>query len=125
MTVPSVIEMDEVLDNLRRAIINENRDVVRNIVTNYRKHLPADIKFSQFPNDINISSLKVDTLSSCLLPRDILQNLVPVKVTGNGDCFFNSASLFLVGNESLCSVLRLLTAAEIFLHTEFYAYHTR
>lgn len=121
MAVPSVGELSKDLNNLRDAIISENIDVVRFFATNYRRFLSDNILFQSK----NISSAKVDSLSCCLLPQDIPPDLVPAKSTGNGDCFFNSASFLLFGNEGLCTVLCLLTAAEIFLHTSFYASHPR
>ena len=37
---------------------------------------------------------------------------------------YNSASLALVGDESLSVVLRILVSAELFLHADFYAGHS-
>ncbi|KAJ7391232.1 hypothetical protein OS493_019363 [Desmophyllum pertusum] len=66
-----------------------------------------------------------DTFASILKPDDIPADLVPTKVTGDGNCLFNSASINLVGNEDLSVILRLLTAAELYLHANFYANHPR
>ena len=38
-------------------------------------------------------------------------------------CLFNSASIFLVGNESLSGIMHLLTVAELFANSNFYATH--
>lgn len=57
---------------------------------------------------------ETDTLATSLIPDDIEtlspQSFVGVKTSGNGNCLYNAASLFLCGNESLNSCLRLLTA---------------
>ena len=67
----------------------------------------------------------LDTLSELLIPDDIPANLKPRKITGNGNCLFNSVSVLLVGNEDLVVTLSLLTAAELYLHQDFYANHPR
>ena len=84
------------------------------------QHLPRE-KYKRK----GIPSSCVDQLSRSILPKDIAANLVPLKATGNGNCLFNSASILLIGDESLHGVLRLLTAAEIFLHNNFYGNHPR
>ena len=58
---------------------------------------------------------------------DLLQeefsSWIPLSSRANGNCLFNSASIFLVGNESLSGILRLLTVAELFANSNFYAAH--
>ena len=67
-----------------------------------------------------------DSFASLLAPEDIpSDHLVPTIVTGDGNCLFNAASINLVGNEALSVTLRLLTAAEVFIHADFYASHPR
>ena len=53
------------------------------------------------------------------------ERLTHTRVTGNGNCLFNAASINLIGNEDLSVTLRLLTAAELFIHADFYANHPR
>ena len=50
-------------------------------------------------------------------------NLVAVQSTGNGSCFFNSASILKVGDEPASDVLKALTAAELYLNAESYVDH--
>ena len=45
------------------------------------------------------------------------------RTSADGNCLYNSASLFLVGDESLSTVLRILTCSELFLHAAFYSNH--
>ena len=40
-----------------------------------------------------------------------------------GNCLYSSVSILLYGNNSLCSHLRYLTCAELFLNPEFYYKH--
>lgn len=114
-------EVSEDLKRLRDAIITEKTDVVNFIQEKYHRGLPLDTTLS----NISFDNKKLDTFSSCLLPCDIPHHLIPVKATGDGDCFYNSASILLIGDESLSPVLRILIAAEIFLHAKFYAKHPR
>jgi len=48
-----------------------------------------------------------------------------LKATAGGNCLFNSASILLVGDESASHVLRLLTAVELLLKPQYYAYHLK
>lgn len=72
---------------------------------------------------------ETDTLATSLIPDDIEtlspQSFVGVKTSGNGNCLYNAASLFLCGNESLNSCLRLLTASELFLNAKNYIFNQR
>ncbi len=61
-------------------------------------------------------------ISKSLLPNDF-NNWKPLVSTGDGNCLYNSISILLLGNESLSSILRLLTAAEMIGHADFYAKH--
>lgn len=49
--------------------------------------------------------------------------MVPLSATGDGNCLFNSASIWLTGNESIAPTLRMLTAAELFAHSDFCSTH--
>ena len=60
----------------------------------------------------NPGFLNNDDLGQTLIPDDIIfgeeSKFIACRVTGDGDCLFNSASRILVGNESLKYFLRLL-----------------
>ena len=67
-----------------------------------------------------------DSFVTLLVPEDIpSERLTHTRVTGNGNCLFNAASINLIGNEDLSVALRLLTTAELFIHADFYANHPR
>ena len=83
----------------KNAIIQNRRDICEDIAGKYRRSIP------HVP--------LVDTIN------------VPVQVKSDGNCLFNSGSVLMTGNDHLSVELRLLTAAEIFLHTDYYAYHPR
>lgn len=75
----------------------------------------------------NPQSLDKDELGQTLIPDDIIlgeeTRFLACKATGDGDCLFNSASRIVVGNESLCHLLRLLTILELYSYSNFYAKH--
>ena len=47
--------------------------------------------------------------------------LIAYQLPSNGDCLFNSCSRLLVGDDSLSTCLRLLTAIEIVTNREYHA----
>lgn len=49
--------------------------------------------------------------------------MVALRSTGDGNCLFNSASILLVGNESLSLELRLRTVIELATNVEYYSSH--
>lgn len=60
---------------------------------------------------------KVDSYSKSLL-RD--QPYDPISVSADGNCLFNSVSMFLAGNESLSTELRVRTAIELAYNRQLY-----
>ena len=44
---------------------------------------------------------------------------------GDGNCLFRACSKAITGDQTLQSVLRILTCLESYNHAEFYAYHPR
>ena len=76
----------------------------------------------------NGDNFEIDQLGQALVPDDISQSsdiFIAYKSTANGDCLFNSVSRLLVGNDSICHHLRLLTALELLMNSGFYAEHPR
>ena len=67
-------------------------------------------------------SIRQDKLSKALIPAGF-EEMEPLSATGDGNCLFNSASIWLTGNESIAPTLRMLTAAELFAHSDFYSNH--
>ena len=54
--------------------------------------------------------------------RPTLKEWVLLMTPGDGNCLYNSVSISLVGDTKLASLL-MLTVAELFAHSEFYAKH--
>ena len=110
------------LGHLQTAIRNDDRASCMSLQELYGGFLPEDLApWHTWEERFQ----RKDTFASLLMPDDIPANLTPTKVTGDGNCLFNCASINLVGNEDLSVVLRLLTAVELYLHADFYANHSR
>ena len=70
----------------------------------------------------NLKHPCIDFLSKALLTSDFKQWL-PLESSDNGNCFNNSVSLSLVGDESLSALLRMVTVSKLFANADFYAHH--
>ena len=70
----------------------------------------------------HLSGIKQDELGTALIPRDTFtgQNNVAIRTTGDGNCMFNAASIWLAGNESLSYFIQLLVAGDLFLFPDYY-----
>ena len=110
------------LIRLKSAISKNEKQVCIDLEQQYTIYLP---KCSHFVQSFNPNIQRKDTLASTLIPTDNPEELIPVKVKADGNCLYNSASVLLIGDQSLCNILRLLTAAELYLNSDFYAYHPR
>lgn len=55
----------------------------------------------------------IDYTALNLKPTDAPEDLVPPNCTGNGNCFFNAASILLCGNERMATELRVRTAVAL------------
>lgn len=114
--------MNNDLESLRNAITRDDRALCIGLQERYGEFVPDTMApFCVWKR----KQRTLDTLSDLLMPDDIPANLKPRKITANGNCLFNSVSVLLVGNEDLAFTLRLLTAAELYLHRDFYANHPR
>ena len=63
-----------------------------------------------------------DRVTAGLLPEGF-ESWIPLSSRADGNCLFHSTSILLVGNETLSGILRLLTVAELFAHSDFYGNH--
>lgn len=95
-----------------------NKETVQHILMNFEPLLRT--KIGSFNGAIKRSG--IDSTSMPLLPWKF-KEWVPLITPGDGNCLFNSVSMSLVDDTTLASLLRMLTAAELFAHSEFYAKH--
>lgn len=77
--------------------------------------------------DLNFTShfreIHVDKVSPCTIPPNV-RGMIPVTATGDGNCWFNSASLAICQKETLALELRLRTCFELAKNRQFYRNHT-
>ena len=82
-TLPSKLDVQKDLSTLQNAMSESNKEIIVGLKQKYEQYLPSEL----FKCSI---SLQRDVLSMCILPRDIPNNLVSIKATGNRDCLYNS-----------------------------------
>ena len=59
------------------------------------------------------------------MPPDVPPNLIAHKVVGDGNCLYHAISVSLVGSMEYSTILRMLTAIELFENAHYYANHPR
>ena len=66
----------------------------------------------------DLTMMREDNIGSALIPKEEVEEEMKraLNATADGNCLFNSASTSLVGDEPASHMLRLLTAAELFLN---------
>lgn len=64
-----------------------------------------------------VSTMKKDKVASKVFGKS---DIIPTRVSGNGNCLFNSLSMAIQGNESLASEIRVRTCIEMQDNKEFY-----
>ena len=125
VNIGEIMDVMQDLSNLKLAIQSNNKEHVENIYELYKQEEPSFLhKFSSE----QLKRLEMDTMASVLIPIDLplrLHEVFAVKSLGNGNCLFNSVSFLLCHSYRLSSVLRLLTAAELFVNANQYARHPK
>lgn len=117
--VVNPMEVEDALETLRRYITVGNVEGAKEVILEYQTKLSSC--HGQHIEDHQLCAMKTDEVGTALIPRETeLENFIAVKTTGDGNCMFNAASLWLAGNELLSDVLRLLVAGELFLFSEYY-----
>ena len=59
------------------------------------------------------------------MPSDVPSNLIAHKVVGDGNCLYRTICISLVGSMEYSTILRMLTAIELFENAHYYANHPR
>jgi hypothetical protein len=111
---PSEDVVKKDLDILKKLMSSNDTLLCQVMREKYLNILPKDGAFT-----------RTDKIAMALLPEDIPHSCVPKKVSGDGNCLYNSISVILIGNQRLSASLRLLTAIELFLNPMFYADHPK
>jgi hypothetical protein len=98
----------------RKPSFEEIKDFLRR--SDMQLNLQIDVSTVYTTKPQNVA---VDRNASLFLPEEYKNHVCGV-ATGDGSCLFNSASLFLVGDESLSLTLRVATIHELLSHPEAY-----
>ena len=67
-----------------------------------------------------LDAISEDKLSTNLIPETVKANMKALRSTADGNCLFNSVSLFLSGTEDLAIELRLRTCLELARNVNYY-----
>ena len=117
-------DFKKIFKTLKDLLVREDSLATKRVIDLQEEHeqiLRAEL---QSAPKVNISKLSKDTLGTSLIPEE-QRGLRAVKVSGDGNCLYNSASIFIKGDETLNGTLRVLTACELYLNAEFYANHSK
>ena len=117
-------DFKEIFKTLKDLLVSEDSLATKRVIDLQEEHeqiLRAEL---QGVSKVNFSKLSEDTLGTSLIPEE-QRGRRAVKVTGDGNCLYNSASVFIKGDETLNGTLHVLTACEIYLNAEFYANHAK
>ncbi|KAJ7380562.1 hypothetical protein OS493_009029 [Desmophyllum pertusum] len=107
---------------LKEALIGskpQTPDLCSNLKIKYSQEIKLNQSFRRS------RELQQDLLAQSLIPCDAPTNLIARKVVGDGNCLFNAISLSLVGTTEYSTVLRILTAIELFENAHYYENHPR
>lgn len=66
---------------------------------------------------------QIDKVSFQIIPDSFKEPFLPVRLTGDGNCLFNSASIAICGDQRLAVELRLRTSIELAIHCDYYRNH--
>ena len=111
------MEIEDGLEKLSCFILEDKIEHAKEVVSQYQVKLSS--YFGRGGNH-DLSGVQQDEVGTALIPRDTFPGYVALRTTGDGNCMFNAASIWLVGNESLSDVIRLLVVGELFFYPDYY-----
>lgn len=106
------------MELLCQEIKSGNVSYIKKINRELRVHLTQHVQHHAFGQ-----AKRKDHLSTTLIPSDVpslFNESVAFETTGNGNCLFNSTSLFLQGDESLADCLHMLTSCVLYINANDY-----
>ena len=71
----------------------------------------------QYWEEVNYA---IDYEARNIYPLDAPSNLIPVRVSGDGNCLFRSSSLLIFGNETSHIAIPTRASVELICNTEYY-----
>ena len=75
---------------------------------------------SRFPYQYSGEAYTIDCEARNIYPLDAPNNLIPVRVTGDGNCLFRSFSVLIFGNETSHIEMHARASVELICNTEYY-----
>ena len=116
MNISSNFRSKDALNSLHTLLIANNVESCKKLIDE------LSLLWAVQVDNVDFSKLAKDYFGTSLIPDiDCKQANHPVSVvlksTGNGDCLYNSVSLFLCGDETRSNCLRLLVAEELYTRT--------
>lgn len=108
-------DFDESLERLGIATRSGDVEKALKLEAIFMRFLPKRMKTGK-PFQF-VSTMKRDKVATKVLGKS---DLIPTKVSGNGNCLFNSLSMAIQGNESLASEIRVRTCIEMQDNKDFY-----
>ena len=72
-----------------------------------------------------LSGFREDRIENALIPSKHFPSHTPtvLRCRANDNCMYNSASILLMGDESLCNYLRVCVSIELYLEGNYYVEH--
>ena len=114
----------KIFKTLKDLLVSEDSFTTKRVIDFQEEHEQILCAKLQSVLKVNISKLSEDVPATYLIPEE-QRGLRAVKVSRDGNCFTNLASVYIKGDKTLNGTLRVLTACELYLNTEFYANHTK
>lgn len=121
--------MEAKFQRVQRGIEQHNshdlEEIRKDILENVKIPKLVTKRFDQL-NQISEIELIEDDFANLLIPSDFflpLYETTAIKTLGDGNCLFNSVSLWMSGSYRYSSFLRILTAVELYLNRDKYSVH--
>ena len=111
-------DFKEIFKTLKDLLVSEDSLANKRVIDLQEEHKQILRAELEGVSKGNISKLSEDTLGTSLIPEEQRGHRT-MKVTGDGNCLYNSASVFIKEDETLNGTLRVLTACELYLNVEF------
>lgn len=106
------------IEKIRKAILDKNINTCFQesefLTQEIRKKVLRDVN-----QNTTVRNIVEDALASALVPDDIKHQFRrALQIPGDGNCLFNCVSVYLAGNISLSTQLRVLVAAELLIKSK-------
>ena len=108
---------------MKETLVNNKADVPAGLCSKLKSKYCQQLKVNK--SFQRSEELQQDFQAQSLVPPDVPPNLIAHKVVGDGNCLYHAISVSLVGSMEYSTILRMLTAIELFENPHYYANHPR